>query len=347
MLLSVLDLAPVSSGSTVGQALRNSIDLAQTLEALGYHRHWVAEHHGMPGVASSSPAVLLAHLAMATSTIRLGSGGVMLPNHAPLAIAEQFGMLEAIHPGRIDLGLGRAPGTDVGTARALRGTRLHESEDFPSRIADLIGFFAGQFSPNHPYAHIRAVPGVGNVPAMWMLGSSDWGAAVAGQMGLPYAFAHHFGMGGTEVALETYRAQFEPSAFAAQPYCMIGVQVVCAETETHARHLARSSAVGFLRLRQGRPGTMPSPEDAAATALSIQENEFIEERLNKAVIGTPDQVASRLIELRDGLGVDELMLTTATHAHADRVRSFELVANVCGLTPSTLGLPNTGRVAHA
>ncbi len=347
MLLSVLDLAPVSSGSSVGQALRNSIHLAQRLEALGYHRHWVAEHHGMPGVASSSPAVLLAHLAMATSTIRLGSGGVMLPNHAPLAIAEQFGMLEAIHPGRIDLGLGRAPGTDVHTARALRGTRLHESEDFPARIADLIGFFGGQFPNGHPYAHIRAVPGAGNLPALWMLGSSDWGAAVAGQMGLPYAFAHHFGMGGTDVALDTYRAQFEPSGFAQRPYCMIGVQVVCAESESDARYLARSSAVGFLRLRQGRPGTMPSPEDAAATSLSVAENEFIEERLNNAVIGTPQQVASRLQRLATQYEVDELMLTTATHAHADRVKSFELVAAAVGLTPWTPVPPSTERVAHA
>ncbi len=347
MLLSVLDLAPVSSGSSVGQALRNSIDLAQRLEALGYHRHWVAEHHGMPGVASSSPAVLLAHLAMATSTIRLGSGGVMLPNHAPLAIAEQFGMLEAIHPGRIDLGLGRAPGTDVHTARALRGTRLHESEDFPARIADLIGFFDGQFPAAHPYAYIRAVPGAGNMPALWMLGSSDWGAAVAAQMGLPYAFAHHFGMGGTEVALDTYRSQFSPSAFADRPYCMIGVQVVCAGTEADARYLARSSALGFLRLRQGRPGTMPSPEDAAATALSVQENQFIEERLNNAVIGTPAQVAVQLRSLMEQYAVDELMLTTATHAHADRIRSFELVAEACGITPSTHDLPSTGLAAHA
>jgi luciferase family oxidoreductase group 1 len=321
MLLSVLDLAPVSSGSSVGDALRNSIDLAQRLEALGYHRHWVAEHHGMPGVASSSPAVLLAHLAMATSSIRLGSGGVMLPNHAPLAIAEQFGMLEAINPGRMDLGLGRAPGTDPQTARALRGTRLHESEDFMARIGELIGFLDG----------IRAVPGAGNMPALWMLGSSDWGAAVAGDMGLPYAFAHHFGTGGTEIALHTYRTQFVPSRFGEKPYTMIGVQVVCAETEEHARYLARASAVGFLRLRQGRPTTMPSPDVAAASALSAAENAFVEERLNSAVIGDPTQVRARLEGLINRYGVDELMLTTATHAHADRIRSFELVAQACNV----------------
>ena len=346
MLLSVLDLAPVSSGSSVGQALRNSIDLAQRLESLGYHRHWVAEHHGMPGVASSSPAVLLSHLAMATSTIRLGSGGVMLPNHAPLAIAEQFGMLEAIHPCRIDLGLGRAPGTDVQTARALRGTRLHESEDFGARIADLIGFFDDRFPANHPYAHIHAVPGAGHMPALWMLGSSDWGAAVAGQLGLPYAFAHHFGMGGTDAALATYHAEFVPSRFCDRPTSMIGVQVVCADTEAEALDLARPSAVGFLRLRQGRPGPMPAPSDAMESALSSTENAFVEDRLKNAVVGTPEQVAERLHRLIDRYRVDELMLTTATYEHADRIRSFELVASVCGLTPSMHALPRTGLEAR-
>jgi luciferase family oxidoreductase group 1 len=324
--LSVLDLAPVASGSTVGEALRNSIDLAVHLESLGYHRHWVAEHHGMPGVASSSPAVLLSHLAMATKTIRLGSGGVMLPNHAPLAIAEQFGMLEAIHPGRIDLGLGRAPGTDGQTARALRGSRLHESEDFIARIGDLLGFFGNNFAPDHPYARIQAVPGAHNMPALWMLGSSDWGAQIAGQMGWPFAFAHHFGTGGTQQALQIYRAHFRPSPTLAQPYAMIGVQVVCADTTEHARFLAGASALGFLRLRQGRPGTMPTPEEAASADLSAPERSFLEERLNSAVIGTPDEVHNRLHAIAEQYQLDELMLTTSTHNHADRLKSFELVA---------------------
>jgi luciferase family oxidoreductase group 1 len=336
VLLSVLDLAPVASGSSVGDALRNSIDLAVHLEALGYTRHWVAEHHGMPGVASSSPAVLLSHLAMATKTIRLGSGGVMLPNHAPLAIAEQFGMLEAIHPGRIDLGLGRAPGTDGQTARALRGGRLQESEDFVARIDDLLGFFGDDFAPDHPYARVRAVPGAHNMPALWMLGSSDWGAQIAGRMGWPFAFAHHFGTGGTPQALQIYRDSFRPSNALKQPYAMIGVQVVCADTTEHARFLAGASALGFLRLRQGRPGPMPTPEEAAGADLTGHERAFLDDRLNSAVIGTPNEVERRLHDIAELYQLDELMITTATHNHADRLRSFELVA---GVVNTNMGMP--------
>jgi luciferase family oxidoreductase group 1 len=332
--LSVLDLAPVATGSTVGDALRNSIDLARRVEALGFHRYWVAEHHGMPGIASSSPAVLIAHLAMATSTMRLGSGGVMLPNHAPLAIAEQFGMLEALHPGRIDLGLGRAPGTDPQTARALRGSRLQESEDFIARLGDLIGFFKGAFPDDHPYARIRAVPGAGHLPAIWLLGSSDWGAQVAGHLGVPFSFAHHFGMGGTELALDLYRANFRPSDVLDRPYSVIGVQVLCAESEERARYLAAASALGFLRLRQGRPGTTPTPEEAATHAYTEQERAFLDQRLRSAVLGTPDQVKERLQALQAHYEVDELMITTSAHAHADRVRSFEGVAAACLVSAS-------------
>jgi luciferase family oxidoreductase group 1 len=326
MRLSVLDLAPVASGSSVGDALRNSIDLARRVEALGFHRYWVAEHHGMPGVASSSPPVLIATLAMATSTMRIGSGGVMLPNHAPLAVAEQFGMLEAMHPGRIDLGLGRAPGTDGHTARALRGTRLHESEDFIERLGELIGFFRASFPDDHPYARIRAVPGAGDMPQLWMLGSSDWGAQVAGHLGVPFSFAHHFGTGGTEEALELYHRSFRPSDVLDRPYTMIGVQVLCAETEARARYLAGAGALGFLRLRQGRPGTTPTPQEAAAHPYTEHERAFVEQRLRSAVLGTPDLVRERLQELQARYGVDELMVTTSTHAHEDRVRSFEGLA---------------------
>jgi luciferase family oxidoreductase group 1 len=327
--LSVLDLSPVSSGATVGDALRSSIALAQRAETLGFHRYWVAEHHNMPGIASSSPAVLLAHLAMATSTMRLGSGGVMLPNHAPLAIAEQFGMLEALHRGRIDLGVGRAPGTDPTTARALRGTRLSESDDFLARLGELFAFFHDDFPPTHPYSHIRAVPGAGHKPAVWILGSSDFGAQLAGQLGLPYSFAHHFAMGGTEQALAQYQESFQPSETLSEPYSMIGVQVVCAPTEDEARFLAGASALGFLRLRQGRPNAMPTPDEAATTDYSSAERAMIDERLGRAVIGTPQQVSAQLESLASQLGVNELMITTATHDPAHRVRSFELVADAC------------------
>ncbi len=331
--LSILDLAPVPSGSSVGDALRNSIALVKRAEELGFNRYWVAEHHSMPGIASSSPAVLLAHLAMATSKIRLGSGGVMLPNHAPLAIAEQFGMLEAIHGPRIDLGLGRAPGTDQVTARALRGTRLAESDDFPQRFAELRAFFNGTFPDEHPYARITAVPGLGNEPAYWLLGSSDFGAQMAGQLGLPFSFAHHFGTGGTDLALDAYRSTFTPSAVLDEPYSMIGVSVVCAETESHARFLAAASALGFLWLRLGRPARMPRPEEARDYPYTVQERAFVEQRLRSAVIGTPTQVREQLNELVRVHKINELMITTGVHSHEDRIHSFELLADVWELAP--------------
>ena len=340
--LSVLDLAPVASGASVGDALHRSIALAQRAEKLGFHRYWVAEHHNMPGIASSSPAVLIAHLAMATSTMRLGSGGVMLPNHAPLAIAEQFGMLEALHPGRIDLGLGRAPGTDQRTARALRGAgRLAESDDFLARFGELLAFFRGSFPADHPFAGITAVPGAGNKPSIWLLGSSDFGAQVAGQLGLPYSFAHHFGMGGTAMALDQYRRAFRPSETLAEPYCMIGVPVVCADTEAHARYLAGASALSFLKMRQGQPSTMPTAEEAARYPYTAAERAFIDQRLAAAVIGPPELVRTELDRLVAEHGVDELMVTTSMHAHDDRVRSFELVADACALARSPLEATRT------
>ena len=328
---SILDLSPVSSGASVGDALRSSMALATRADELGYTRYWVAEHHNMPGIASSSPAVLLAHLAMVTSRIRLGSGGVMLPNHAPLAIAEQFGMLEAIHPGRIDLGIGRAPGTDPVTARALRGTRLAESDDFIARLGELFAFFRGSFPPDHPYARIMSVPGEGSEPAIWILGSSDFGAQLAGQLGMPYSFAHHFAMGGTEQALDAYRQNFQSGGPLEEPYAMIGVGVVCAPTEDEARFLAGASALSFLRLRQGRPGRMPTPEEAASYDYAPAERALIDQRLHQTVMGSPDQVRSQLHALAEQYGVDELMITTSTHDPSHRVRSFELLAQAVGL----------------
>jgi luciferase family oxidoreductase group 1 len=336
---SILDLCPVSSGSSVGSALRASMQLATRADELGFHRYWVAEHHNMPGIASSSPAVLLGHLAMVTKRIRLGSGGVMLPNHAPLAIAEQFGMLEALHPQRIDLGIGRAPGTDPLTARALRGTRLAESDDFVARFGELLGFFRNSFPPEHPYSRIVSVPGLGSEPTIWILGSSDYGAQLAGQLGMPYSFAHHFAGGGTELALGAYRRSFEPGILPA-PYSMIGVGVVCAETEDEARFLAGASALSFLNLRLGRPSRMPTPEEAAQRKYTVAEQEVIDQRLQHTIIGTPMQVKDRLLSLGEQMGVDELMLTTATHNPVDRIRSFELIADALGLSPLTEVLEN-------
>jgi luciferase family oxidoreductase group 1 len=327
--LSVLDLAPVAEGSTAGDALRNSVDLSRIVERLGFHRHWVAEHHNMPGIASAAPAVLIAHLADATSTIRVGAGGVMLPNHASLAVAEQFGMLEAMHPGRIDLGIGRAPGTDPLTARALRRTDLaFTEEEFPAQLVELLGYFSGRFPEGHPYRHVTAVTALGYSPALWLLGSSDYSAHVAGVLGLPFSFAHHFASGGTDAAVAAYRASFRPSEDLAQPYVMLGVNVVCAATDEHASWLAGSGRLAFVRLRSGRPGRLPSPEEAAAHEYSALELEIGRSWTSSHVVGGPERVRELLLALVDRTGADELMITTMVHSHAERLRSYELVAEV-------------------
>jgi luciferase family oxidoreductase group 1 len=326
--LSVLELAPVGQGSTAAAALAASTQLAQLAERVGYRRLWVAEHHNMPGIASSSPAVLIAHLAASTSTLRIGAGGVMLPNHASLVVAEQFGMLEALHPGRIDLGLGRAPGTDPVTAAALRRKSLATGADeFPEQLRDLLAFFDG----THP--HITAVPGRGYRPALWMLGSSDFSARVAGALGLPFSFAHHFASHNTLPALAAYRAAFQPSPADGldQPYAMIGVPVVCAETTDRARWLSGSSALSFVRLRQGRPMPLPTPEDAAEYVFTPAERELVRTWTAPLIVGDPDEVRRQLQDLATRTGVDELMITTMVHSAADRLRSYELVAEACDL----------------
>ncbi len=323
MPLGVLDLAPIPGGATAGQALRATIDLAAQAERLGYARFWVAEHHGMPGIASSSPPVLIAALASGTSTIRVGSGGVMLPNHASLIVAEQFGMLEALHPGRIDLGIGRAPGTDQATAAALR----HRGpDDFPRQLTDLLGFFTGQWPAGHQYRTVHAIPGEGAGPDMWLLGSSGYSAQVAGALGLPFAFAHHFMPANTLPALELYRESFRPSQTLDKPYAMIAAGVICADTDERARFLAGASALSFLRLRQGQPGKMPSPEDAAAYPYSDVERAFVADRQSTQHIGSQDTVLEGLADLVKRTEADELMITTQTYDPADRLRSFELIA---------------------
>lgn len=321
--LGVLDLAPVPEGSTARDALRATIDLAKRTEELGFTRFWVAEHHGMPGVASSSPPVLIGHIADATSTIRVGSGGVMLPNHSSLVVAEQFGMLEALHPGRIDLGIGRAPGTDQATAQALR----HGGpDDFPRQLTDLIGFFTGQWPEKHPYRQVHAIPGEGYGPDLWLLGSSGYSAQVAGALGIPFAFAHHFMPQNTLPALDLYRKSFRPSSALDKPYSMIAAGVICADTDSRAKFLAGASALSFLRLRTGRPGKVPTPREAADHPYSDLERSFIEDRQATQHIGAPDNVLAGLTDLIKTTEVDELMLTTQTHDPADRLRSFNLVA---------------------
>ncbi|MYT30557.1 LLM class flavin-dependent oxidoreductase [Streptomyces sp. MspMP-M5] len=342
--LSVLDLVTVGAGSTATAAVRTAVDLARTAERRGYHRYWVAEHHSMPGVASSSPAVLLAHLAAHTDRIRLGSGGVMLPNHAPLVIAEQFGTLEAMAPGRVDLGLGRAPGTDGATAAALRRTeRLHEgADDFPQQLAELARFLDDDFPDGHPYARIHAVPGPvqstspGGVqsphrPPLWLLGSSGFSARLAGALGLPFAFAHHFSAANTVPALDLYRSSFRPSEVLAEPYALIGVSALAAEDEQEALRQVRTGALAMVRLRTGRPGLVPTPEEAAAHHFSAVEQDFVDSWLGNVLHGTPDAVRQGLDDLAKRTGADELMITANAHTGEVRRRSYDLIADAYGL----------------
>jgi luciferase family oxidoreductase group 1 len=330
--VSVLDLAPVVSGSNASKALGQSLDLAQRAEDLGYTRYWVAEHHNMPGIASSAPAVLIAHLASATHRMRVGSGGVMLPNHPPLVVAEQFGMLEALHPGRIDLGIGRAPGTDPVTAAALRRTADPLSaEDFPRQLMDLLGFFTGELPDGHPYRAITAMPGRGNMPAIWLLGSSGYSAQVAGILGLPFAFAHHFSAENTIPALALYRESFRPSTLLPRPYALIGVAVIAADSDEQARRLAAPGLLSFLRLRIGRPGPLPSPEEAAGYQYTPSERRIVEARLTNQILGGPETVRRGLEDLLAATNADELMVTTMVYDHSDRVRSYDLVAQLAAL----------------
>ncbi|CCK29829.1 putative protein yvbT [Streptomyces davaonensis JCM 4913] len=342
--LSVLDLVTVGSGSTASDALRTSVELARLTEARGFHRYWVAEHHSMPGVASSSPAVILAHLAAHTDRIRLGSGGVMLPNHAPLVIAEQFGTLEALAPGRVDLGLGRAPGTDGATAAALRRTEsLNEgADDFPQQLAELTRFLDDDFPDGHPYRRIHAVPGPvqatapGGVqsphrPPIWLLGSSGFSARLAGALGLPFAFAHHFSAQNTIPALDLYRESFQPSEVLAAPYALIGVSALATDDEKEAARQVRATGLNMVRLRTGRPGLFPTPEEAEAHPLSAMEEEFIASWGANIVHGTADEVRSGLDDLQKRTGADELMLTSHAHRGELRLRSYELIANAYDL----------------
>ncbi|MER6400593.1 MULTISPECIES: LLM class flavin-dependent oxidoreductase [unclassified Kitasatospora] len=330
--LSILDLATVGAGYTPAEALASTTALARSAEEWGYHRFWVAEHHGMPGVASSTPAVLLAHLGAHTTTLRLGSGGVMLPNHAPLGIAEQFGLLEALHPGRIDLGLGRAPGTDPATARALRRGLAEGADDFPQQLSELTHFLDGDFPDGHPYARLAAVPRSAGRPPIWLLGSSGFSAQLAGRLGLPFAFAHHFSSTNTIPALDLYRSSFRPSAVLAEPYALIGVNAVAADDREAARRLARSSALGMLRLRRGNPGPIPTPEEAESYPYSPVEADFVDDWLGNVVLGSPGEVADGLESLRKRTGVDELMVTSHIHGHEARHRSYGLIARAYGLT---------------
>jgi luciferase family oxidoreductase group 1 len=322
--LSVLDLSPVAAGTTAGQALRQTTLLAQRAEELGYRRFWVAEHHNMPSIASSAPAVLIAHLAASTQTIRVGSGGVMLPNHAPLVVAEQFGTLEALHPGRVDLGIGRAPGTDQRTALALRRTvEGLSAEQFPEELVSLIDMFSGA----DERAPILAMPGRGDMPAIWLLGSSGFSAQLAGYLGLPFSFAHHFSAANTEPALDAYRATFRPSQWLAEPCAMVAVAAICADTDERAEFLSGPAALSFLRLRAGTPMPLATPEEAAAYPFTAGEREMARQRFADQAIGSPETVERKLSALVARTGADELMLTTQVYDIGERIHSLELIAD--------------------
>jgi luciferase family oxidoreductase group 1 len=325
--LSVLDLCPVPTGEPAGEALRRSVDLARHAERWGFTRYWVAEHHNMPGIASSAPAVLVGQIASATSAIRVGSGGVMLPNHAPFIVAEQFGTLEAMHPGRIDLGIGRAPGTDPATARALRRNPAGlPAPDFAAQLAELRSYFAGPPTEDGPLGQIRAIPAEGNEPAVWLLGSTGYSAEMAGVLGLPFAFAYHFSAANARPALALYRQTFRPSARLSEPYCLISVAVLCAEDGAAADWLHGSSRLSSLRLRAGRPSTLPSPEEAALRPYSAAEQTVIAEATGSHMVGDAGTVLDSLDRLVVSTGADELMVTTSAFAHADRLASYELLA---------------------
>lgn len=318
--LSLLDLATVVEGGSAGQALAETTAMAQAADRLGLTRLWVAEHHGMPGVASSAPAVLLAHLASQTTSIRVGSGGVMLPNHAPLVIAEQFGTLEALHPGRIDLGLGRAPGTTPATARAL-GRR--NSNDFPDQVIELMSYFTGQ-------AEHLAMPGQGLMPEVWLLGSSTYSAQLAGMLGLPFAFAYHFSPDYLEAAVALYQTSFQPSAVLAEPKLMLTVAAICAPTGEEASWIAGPSQLSTLLIRMGKPTALMDPSAVAAMEISAAQREEMERLTASHIVGEPDVVATRLHRLADQAGASEIMLSTRLFAVEDRIRSLELIADAWG-----------------
>jgi luciferase family oxidoreductase group 1 len=323
--LSVLDLAPVPEGSDAGDALRNSRDLAAHAERLGYRRFWMAEHHSMPGVASAATAVCLTYVAEGTSRIRIGAGGVMLPNWSPLQVAEQFGTLESLYPGRIDLGLGRAPGTDLAAARALRRNLTSDASRFPQDVIELMEYFA----PPEP-APVRAVPGEGlNVP-LWILGSSLFGAQLAAMLGLPYAFASHFAPDALEEAIHVYRAGFRPSQQLAEPYVMLGFNVFAADTEGEAELLASSMEQAFVALRSGTPGKLKPPVAGFRHTLAPHHRAMIDNVLSCSAIGSPDRVREQTEAFVARTGADELMITSQIFDHQARLRSFEILAKSLG-----------------
>jgi luciferase family oxidoreductase group 1 len=323
--LSVLDLSPIIQGGDAALALKNSLDLARHAEAWGYRRYWVAEHHNMPGIASAATSVVIGHIAGGTSTIRVGAGGIMLPNHAPLVIAEQFGTLAALFPGRIDLGVGRAPGTDQRTALALRRTLQGDIDDFPKDVMELIAYMDDP-KPGQP---VRAIPGQGSKVPVWVLGSSTYGAQLAAALGLPYAFASHFAPEQLTQALELYRAQFRPSPFLDKPYVMLGINVVAANTDAEAKYLFTSLQQAFVNLRTGNPGPLPPPiADINSIFFDPRIEAMLKSVLSLAQVGSPETVKAGVEAFIAQHQPDELMVTGQIFDHAARLRSYEILSKI-------------------
>jgi luciferase family oxidoreductase group 1 len=319
---SVLDLAPIVEGSDAGQAFRNSLDLARHAECWGYRRFWMAEHHSMPGVASAATAVALAHIGAGTSTIRIGAGGIMLPNHSPLVIAEQFGTLAALHPGRVDLGLGRAPGTDQAAAAALRRSLASDVDNFPQDVVELLDYF----EPRRPGRRVRAIPGEGLEVPVWILGSSTYGAQLAAMLGLPYAFASHFAPGQMMEAFRVYRERFQPSERLAEPYVMLGFNVFAAGSDEEAELLATSLQQAFVNLRTGNPMPLQPPVPGYGETLPLEGRALLRQTLSASATGSPDKVRAAIQAFLERTGADELMITSQVYDHRARLRSFEIAA---------------------
>ncbi|MFJ8065265.1 LLM class flavin-dependent oxidoreductase [Psychrobacillus sp. NPDC096426] len=324
---SVLDLAPIIEGATPTEAFQNTKDLAQHAEKWGYNRVWLAEHHSMPGIASSATSVVIGYVAAATQKIRIGSGGIMLPNHAPLVIAEQFGTLEAMYPGRIDLGLGRAPGTDQITAMALRRDSRSSGHEFPQQLEELRGYL----DANSKHNKVRAIPGEGQNIPIWLLGSSGFSATLAAQLGLPFSFASHFSPENTLPALERYRHYFEPSAVLDKPYAMVGVNVVAADTTEEAKILSTTHQQQFLSLIRNTPSQIQPPVETMEGILNPLEKESILNQLKSTIIGNPDEVKEKLQAFLEETGADEMIINSTIYDHKARLRSYEIVAEVTGM----------------
>jgi luciferase family oxidoreductase group 1 len=331
--ISILDLSPIVQGGTAAEALHNSLDLARHAERWGYRRYWLAEHHNMPGIASAATAVAIGYVAAGTNTIRVGSGGVMLPNHAPLVIAEQFGTLESLFPGRIDLGLGRAPGTDQLTAQALRRGQLNSADTFPQDVAELQGYFRAV----RPGQGVQAVPGGGLAVPIWLLGSSLFSAQLAASLGLPFAFASHFAPDYLGHALELYRSEFRPSEQLARPYAMAAVAVYAAETDEAAARLFTSLQQSFVNLRRGAPGRLPPPVESMDGLWSEMEQAGVAHAFREAIVGSAAAVKQGIAAFQRRTAADEIIVTAAIYDHAARLRSHEIVAETSISLASPVG----------